>query len=159
MGGCYSLAYSSSWIAYRAFYIAQDPLPWVSPPTVGWTLPHQSSIKKKNVSIDFPTGQSDEGIFSFEVSSSEMTLICVKLTQKKTNKQTKTPELMQLPKQNKNKPVVCIHPSDPGKVGSIPHLQLPLGLNVLVTMLMYLHALTPLEQLRKLPLPSFPNFL
>jgi hypothetical protein len=39
--------------------------------------------ENKNVSTKFPTGQSDEGIFSFEVSSAQMTLICVKLTKTK----------------------------------------------------------------------------
>lgn len=33
----------------------------MAPPTVGWALPHQPLIKKKNVPTDLPMGQYDGG--------------------------------------------------------------------------------------------------
>jgi hypothetical protein len=48
------------------------------PAQVGWALPHQSLTTK--LPIGLPTGQSDGGIFSIKVLSSQMTLICVTIT-------------------------------------------------------------------------------
>jgi hypothetical protein len=39
-----------------------------------------SVIKRENAPTGLPTGQSDEDIFSVEVSSSQMTLAYIKLT-------------------------------------------------------------------------------
>lgn len=46
-----------------------------------WSLPHQSTIKK--MPTDLPICQSDGGISSTELSSSQVTFLCVKLTKTK----------------------------------------------------------------------------
>lgn len=53
--------------------------PEIASSMVGFTLPHQSSIKKKN------TGQFDGSIFSSEVPSSQMTPACATLTKRPTS--------------------------------------------------------------------------
>jgi hypothetical protein len=60
-----------------------SPAQGMAPPTVGWTFPHQSVIKK------MPIGQSDGDIFSVIVSFSQLTLAYVKFTQKKQATHTK----------------------------------------------------------------------
>jgi hypothetical protein len=51
--------------------------PGVSPPTMGWTCPHQSLIKK--MPIGYPTARSfSQDIFSIEAPSSLMTSLCQK---------------------------------------------------------------------------------
>lgn len=54
------------------------PRPTQATPAVSWALSHQSSIKK--CSTGLPTDLSSGGVFSIEVSTSQMTLAFVKLT-------------------------------------------------------------------------------
>lgn len=56
-----------------------DCYPGVAPLTMGWTLPHQSVIKKMHYRL-IPTTNSFRGIFSVETPSFPITLIYVKLT-------------------------------------------------------------------------------
>lgn len=49
-------------------------------PTAAWALPRQLSFMK--IPMGLPTGQFDEGIFSIEVHSSQMALVCDKVTKK-----------------------------------------------------------------------------
>ena len=57
-------------------YTTQDHMLGVAPPTVGWTLPNQSLVKK--ISYRLAYRQSDGGIFSVKVPFSQMTLACVR---------------------------------------------------------------------------------
>lgn len=72
-----NIAYSLSLLSY-IIHGYLDGTWWVAHTTVGWTLPHQSFIKKTKP--DMPTSQSEAGNFSLAVSSSQVTLVCVKLT-------------------------------------------------------------------------------
>lgn len=66
------------------FHTHQDYLPRDSMTIVGWALPHQSPIKKKCFP-GLPTCLSHGTNFSLEVVlSSQMTLPCVKFTNKQT---------------------------------------------------------------------------
>lgn len=77
----------SSWLAHGWLcllsYTPQDYLPRESTgmgqPTVSWSLSQQPLRK---CPTDLPAGQSVRGRFSAEVSSSQMTLACVKLETK-----------------------------------------------------------------------------
>lgn len=55
----------SPWLARSGFLQHHDYLPRIAVPTIGWTLPYHSWIKKMNPSL--PTGQFDEGALSVEV--------------------------------------------------------------------------------------------
>lgn len=55
--------------------------PGMALPTVAWALPHQLSFIK--IPMGLATGQIDEGIFSIEVHSSQMALVCDKVKKKK----------------------------------------------------------------------------
>lgn len=61
------------WLAPRPtfchlYYTVQAHLHGVELPTMGWTLPHESTIRKRHKGM--PIGQSDEGNSSIKVSSS-----------------------------------------------------------------------------------------
>lgn len=58
----------------RSACIPVGTFPGVSPPTVSWAFVPQSSIKKMYTGL--PTGQSNDDIFSVEVSSSKLILAC-----------------------------------------------------------------------------------
>jgi hypothetical protein len=58
-------------------YAIQDCLPRDS--IICWPGPHISILNQENALMYLPTGQSDGGIFSAEVPSSDMTLAYVKL--------------------------------------------------------------------------------
>jgi hypothetical protein len=77
MEGFFLLSWSP-WLLF--FYRPQDhqPRDRIFPPTMSWTLSHQSSIKKTPDRL--PTARYYGGIFSIEVSSFHMTLSCVKLS-------------------------------------------------------------------------------
>lgn len=55
----------------------------VTPYSVVWPFP--SIINQENDPQACPIGQSDKGIFSAKVLSSQMTIACVKITTKLTN--------------------------------------------------------------------------
>lgn len=52
--------------------------PGRTPPIMGWALAHQLLIKK--IPYSFAYSQSDGGVFSFWVPSSQVTLLCIKIT-------------------------------------------------------------------------------
>lgn len=60
-GSC--LAACSSWLAKPDFLDNAGPLAQVAPPTVHWTLPHQS----RKCPIVLPTDPADGGVFSIGV--------------------------------------------------------------------------------------------
>lgn len=74
----------TSLLAPRGFYLlSYSPRrcsPEVARRTVTWVLPHKSAIK--NAPQDLPIGQADGGIFSVEISSSQMSPTCATLTKK-----------------------------------------------------------------------------
>ena len=59
-------------------YIPVSPYPEVTLSALGWAFPYQLPIKK--IPSQASIGQFGEGIFSVEVCSSKMSLVCVKLT-------------------------------------------------------------------------------
>lgn len=60
--------------------------PEVAQRTVTWVLPHKSTIKK--APQDLPIGQADGGIFSVEISSSQMSPTCATLTKIKNKRES-----------------------------------------------------------------------
>lgn len=66
------------------FFYSGATCPGVAPPTVGWALPHQSFIKKTPQSPPL-ANLMKENITLVEVSSFQMTLACVKLTETKVS--------------------------------------------------------------------------
>lgn len=67
----------SSWPVQLVFFIQPGPpVVGMIPPTVDWAFPHLSSIKKMS--------QCDGDIFSADVPSSQVTLMCVKLMETTT---------------------------------------------------------------------------